>query len=71
MAVSREELYRLVDHLSQSQLDEAQDYILQLKQTGEEELSKGQVEGLYDQDAYLEEGEENLKFMTSNRHIDK
>ncbi|PYZ96800.1 hypothetical protein CR205_14055 [Alteribacter lacisalsi] len=71
MAVNREELHRMVDHLSQDQLDEAHDYILQLKQTQEEELSQGQVEGLFDQDAYYEEGEKNPPGMASNRYIDK
>ncbi|WP_252314052.1 hypothetical protein [Sinobaca sp. H24] len=59
MAVTREELHQMVDHLTDEEADAVYTYIKELQELEEEELSEGQVNGLYDQEAYLEEGEIN------------
>ncbi|WP_026691134.1 hypothetical protein [Alteribacter aurantiacus] len=69
MAVSKQELHRMIDHLDQAGLDDVHSYLLELRETEEEELSKGQVEGLYDQDAYFEEGEINPEDMKTNEDV--
>ncbi|MBM7095028.1 MULTISPECIES: hypothetical protein [Alteribacter] len=57
--MNKQELHRIVDHLDQAELDEVHDYLIQLRNAEEVELSKGQMEGFYDQDEYFEEGEVN------------
>ncbi|WP_252314537.1 hypothetical protein [Sinobaca sp. H24] len=59
MAVTREELHQMVDHLTDEDADAVYTYIKELQELKEDELSEGQVNGLYDQDAYFEEGEIN------------
>ncbi|MFB5663326.1 hypothetical protein [Alteribacillus sp. HJP-4] len=61
MAVTKEEVRSMIDHLTEEQTEEVYNYITELQDSDEEEMSAGQIKGLFDQDEYLEEGEKKPK----------
>ncbi|WP_018923407.1 hypothetical protein [Salsuginibacillus kocurii] len=71
MAVTKEEVRGLIDHLSEEQVESVYEYIQEIRKTGEQELSEGQVKGLYDDEAYLEEGELNPFDDVKSKSVDR
>ncbi|UCZ54013.1 hypothetical protein LGQ02_04310 [Bacillus shivajii] len=69
MFVTKEDVLRLVDRLTEDELQIVHTFIEEIKEAHEYEMSRGQIEGLHDQDRYLEEGEKNLFDETPNRDL--
>ncbi|PSL43573.1 hypothetical protein B0H94_11049 [Salsuginibacillus halophilus] len=59
MPATKEDVRALVDHLRQEQLDAVYEFIQEMKDTDEGSMTKGEIEGLYDEEAYFSEGENN------------
>ncbi|EZH64964.1 hypothetical protein DH09_20895 [Bacillaceae bacterium JMAK1] len=58
MTVTKDEVRQLVDRLTEENLDEVYNYLKDLLDNEEVELTDSEIEGIHDQDAYYANEEE-------------